>query len=590
MEVRMKNLRKTKRALIIIFLLLFFNGVYGIIIHVPQDQFQIQDAIDIAEDGDMIQVAPGTYYENINFSGKNIEIHSYYSISGNGMYIEQTIIDGGNNGCVVSFINRERHAALIGFTIINGQADVYYFGGGITCKEYSTPIIDHCVIENNSADSGAGVYCYRSNPNFSNVEINDNTAIHSGGGIYCNESDLELQNVQIRNNQADFGGGISIKNSRNPILNNVTLIRNKAEHYGGGISCKFSGMDLDNVEILGCEAVLEHGGGIYCYSSANLNFNNLVVNGGISNLNGGGIYLARSRSIFMSNSVVNGNRAGHTGGGINFFRVGNIWLDFCQVTGNQAFRGGGFNLDKSAIKISKSTISNNSSSTSFDSGGGFYLEESGVAMRNSICWNDSPNEISTDAGDFFAFYSDIEGGGFPGPGNIDADPLFVDAMNGDYHLSWSNFPVLDGTKSPCIDTGDTSAEFDDPDGTTADMGAYYFNQNIFMNPSENVIENERTFSTEELEFTGIYQNYPNPFYQETTISYQLKENTPVKIEIFNVRGQRIKTLVSEKMQSGFHNVLWDGKDNHNNRISKGMYFYRIATDTLMQTRKMLLFD
>jgi len=85
-------------------------------------------------------------------------------------------------------------------------------------------------------------------------------------------------------------------------------------------------------------------------------------------------------------------------------------------------------------------------------------------------------------------YSDIEGGeagivtnnnGTVNclEGNIDSDPLFVDPANANFHLSWANFPIPDETKSPCIDAGDPNSPFD-PDGTIADMGAFYFNQSI----------------------------------------------------------------------------------------------------------------
>jgi hypothetical protein len=68
-------------------------------------------------------------------------------------------------------------------------------------------------------------------------------------------------------------------------------------------------------------------------------------------------------------------------------------------------------------------------------------------------------------------------GGYTGIGNIDADPLFADSINSDFHLTWVNFPVPDSTRSPCIDAGDPESPFD-PDSTTADMGAFYFDQTL----------------------------------------------------------------------------------------------------------------
>jgi len=64
--------------------------------------------------------------------------------------------------------------------------------------------------------------------------------------------------------------------------------------------------------------------------------------------------------------------------------------------------------------------------------------------------------------------------------NIQLDPLFVDPLNGDYHLSWDNFPITDSTMSPCIDAGDPSSPLD-PDGSIADMGAIYYAQGFNAN-------------------------------------------------------------------------------------------------------------
>jgi hypothetical protein len=66
-------------------------------------------------------------------------------------------------------------------------------------------------------------------------------------------------------------------------------------------------------------------------------------------------------------------------------------------------------------------------------------------------------------------------GGYTGVGNIDADPLFADSLNGNFQITWANFPIPDSSKSPCIDAGDPDSPLD-PDNTIADIGAFYFDQ------------------------------------------------------------------------------------------------------------------
>ena len=89
----------------------------------------IQKAIDTALDGDTVLVNPGTYYENINFDGKNIVVGSMMMMTNDTSYINSTIIDGNESGRVVNiYENGDSTAVLDGFTITNGLAGN---GGGI---------------------------------------------------------------------------------------------------------------------------------------------------------------------------------------------------------------------------------------------------------------------------------------------------------------------------------------------------------------------------------------------------------------------------------------------------------------------------
>lgn len=169
---------------------------------VPDDYETIQEAIDAAQSGDTVLVAPGQYVENIDFSGKNLTIASMYLITGDETYIDSTIIEGGRNGSsTITFSGNETEEAIItGFTIRNGRAGV---GGGIFLSEAS-PQIRHCIItENISNLCGGGIYCWLSSPLIINCTISANSA-ESGGAVYCeNESNPIIVNSIIYNNGAD---------------------------------------------------------------------------------------------------------------------------------------------------------------------------------------------------------------------------------------------------------------------------------------------------------------------------------------------------------------------------------------------------
>ena len=109
---------------------------------------------------------------------------------------------------------------------------------------------------------------------------------------------------------------------------------------------------------------------------------------------------------------------------------------------------------------------------------------------------------------------------------------------------------------------------------------------------------------ENIEFTGITdvesleimnqinfklnQNFPNPFNPNTKISFALKSNGEVNLEIFNLKGQKIKTLVDRSLNEGDHTINWNGTDETNRKVSSGMYFYKLTFDGQTNSKKMIM--
>lgn len=86
----------------------------------------------------------------------------------------------------------------------------------------------------------------------------------------------------------------------------------------------------------------------------------------------------------------------------------------------------------------------------------------------------------------------------------------------------------------------------------------------------------------------LSQNFPNPFNPVTQIRFQLPEPTQVRLEIYNLLGQRVRTLVQDKLNPGYHLVMWDGRDENGAPVSSGIYFYHMRTEKFRQTKRMLL--
>jgi FlgD Ig-like domain len=90
---------------------------------------------------------------------------------------------------------------------------------------------------------------------------------------------------------------------------------------------------------------------------------------------------------------------------------------------------------------------------------------------------------------------------------------------------------------------------------------------------------------------SLAQNYPNPFNPSTTISYAIPEDngqTAVRLSVFSIRGQLVRTLVDKSQGPGTYNVNWDGSDDRGRQISSGVYFYRLVANDFVSTRKMVV--
>ncbi len=87
---------------------------------------------------------------------------------------------------------------------------------------------------------------------------------------------------------------------------------------------------------------------------------------------------------------------------------------------------------------------------------------------------------------------------------------------------------------------------------------------------------------------NLEQNYPNPFNPSTVIKYSIAKNTHVKLVVYNLLGQEVATLVNNEMKAGNYSVKWNGLDNHNMKVTSGIYIYRIESGDFVASKKMML--
>jgi len=192
----------------------------------------IQAGIDVSVDSDTVLVYPGTYFENINFIGKDITVASLLLTTGEDSYIDSTIIDGNLQGSVVIFENDETNDALLmGFTLQNGsgqQPTIFKYGGGIFIN-FSSPSLKYLKIQNNYAGSGGGIHFSSSNAYLEAVIIKSNHAYTVGGGfkigrlppnpINSNITFSSTNKCNVYNNSAGNCSDIYIAENHTPVIN-----------------------------------------------------------------------------------------------------------------------------------------------------------------------------------------------------------------------------------------------------------------------------------------------------------------------------------------------------------------------------------
>ena len=117
---------------------------------------------------------------------------------------------------------------------------------------------------------------------------------------------------------------------------------------------------------------------------------------------------------------------------------------------------------------------------------------------------------------------------------------------------------------------------------------------LYDEGESDIIEFEFTYTgtnagNEIVPTTKLIGNYPNPFNPETTISFSVTQTSSfVNIEVFNLKGQKVKTLINEKLEAGNHQVVWGGKDDNNKSVSSGIYFYKMNSGDYISIKKMIL--
>jgi hypothetical protein len=333
---------------------------------------------------------------------------------------DATVIDGNQMGSVVTCQSGEQPGTVLkGFTITNGKYDHSFKGGGMYNWQ-SSPTVTRCIFYYNY---GSGMDNENSSPTVTHCIFAEN-----GIGISFDNSSITVFTVTHSTFSKNGGGGMEGWNG-SVVVDHCYFYKNTGwGGYGGGMDC-----------------VIQDGTVTHCIFEEN-------------GANWGGGISAWALNFKVTHCDFYNNSA-YEGGGIDSCTT----VSNCTFYGNSAQQGGAIGVSD---QVTNCTFYGNTA----QSGGGIY---DGGTVTNCILWENQPDQITSGSVNYCCVQ-----GGYPGTGNIDSDPLFVDPNNGDFHLLYT---------SPCRDTGDNSAVTDpyDFEGdpriaySTVDMGADEFYTHLY---------------------------------------------------------------------------------------------------------------
>jgi len=357
-----------------------------------------------------------------------------------------------------------------------------------------------------------------------------------GGGLALLSSDAVIANCIFADNESTdgMGGAVYCYNTGSyeaPLttFTDTKFIRNNCYSEGGAI--KFTS-DY-NTEIINCEFIEN-----YC------------------NYGGGAVMGYGATGTKMINSLFVDNYTMYAGGGaVSTLGMGNVLFFInCTLTNNTAVTG-----DGGAVKLAYSTA---------------YFVNTIVYQNEGMYSDDVFFDWGTDGEVHYCNMALPDGA--IGSNNINTNPMFVDANNGDYSLLEVS-PSVDYGTDFMIVGGQTVVDLDPGEycSIAPDMGAYEF---CATSGAE-----DQTFNV-----FKVSQNYPNPFSHSSAISYSLPADSFVSATVYNVRGQEVKSLINTNQSAGTNFVSWDGRNNNGDMVSQGVYFLRLrAGDNVSNVRMVL---
>jgi len=443
-------------------------------------------------------------------------------------------------------------------------------------------------IEGNSgAENGGGVQVeYSTNVTIEGGTIADNSATLYGGGVNSTRSEIDLKNIVFDHNSGVIGGGVGASDTSTVGVSGCSFQWNSGA-IGGGVAAAAGVTDIHHNLFVGNNSSAT-GAAVYVSDATAGRVAGNTVDRNTSASGAGGLLVVSSDVEVFDNIVANS-----TGHGISVGGSPSAWTGYNLVWNSSGNDYDGTGPGEGAL--SGDPVFADTTSDDYHLGAHSPAIDAG---RPGAAYQD-PDQSRGDMGWYGSHDSPMDQPSYP-------KNLIALLESGDVVLRWDKNPELDvsqylvycdsvsGSKPTAFSflTSVSAADSTVNVGTAGDSLYYVVGavdtDGYASGYSNQTFAGPATGAGEVAYRNRLHQNVPNPFNPMTKISYELSVSSTVSLTVYDVRGHAVKRLADGPRARGVHTAAWDGTNDAGERVSSGIYFYRLDAGAFVQTRKMLL--